>query len=137
MKWFKPAILAAGILVCFSAAPVHAAGIWDACNGQTENTAICGDTNKTEAKGVVKNLINVFLYVIGILSVIMIIHSGLKYVNSRGDAEAIKSAKNTLLYAVIGVIVALMAFTIVNFVISAYSGGTQTQPPAGTSGPKP
>lgn len=143
MKRLKTAILlTAGALLIFSAVPVLAqesgaenetqaqtqgGGIWGPCSGSAASgSAICADAGKTEATSIVKNIINLFLYAIGILSVILIIHSGLKYVNSRGDAEAIKSAKNTLLYAVIGLIVAMMAFTIVNFVIGAFGNSTGT-----------
>lgn len=128
MRRIRTAVLAVGVLLCFSAMPVHAqspggqtqrSGIWSSCNSAgSSGTEICGD--QTEATGVVKNIINLFLYAIGILSVIMIVFSGFKYVNSRGDAESIKSAKNTLQYAVVGLIVALLAFTIVNFVIDAF-----------------
>lgn len=105
-----------GVMVLFPVAPVEAQGIWGGCDPSISNE-ICGDT--TEAEDVAKRVINVFLFAIGVLSVIMIIHSGLKYVTSRGDAEQVKSAKNTLLYAVIGLIVALLSFTIVNFVVDA------------------
>lgn len=133
MKWMKMAILAVSVLLCFSAVPVLAqpsldqgdtggssnSGIWGACDDTaTDSNTICGDD--TEAIDIVKRIINVLLYIIGILSVVMIIFSGLKYVNSRGDAESIKSAKNTLLYAVVGLVVAMLAFTIVNFVVGRF-----------------
>ena len=138
MKWFRMAVLAIGILLSFSATTVLAEeaptpSIWDSCKGQTSNAAICGDENKTEATGIVKNLINLLLYVIGILSVIMIIHSGLKYVNSRGDAEGVKSAKNTLLYSVTGLVIAMLAFTIVNFVVTSINSATNPKKPTGTT----
>lgn len=127
MKRLKAAILMTGALLLFSAMPVQAQGIWGACDDSSASgSAICADAGKTEATSIVKNIINLFLYAIGILSVIMIIHSGLKYVNSRGDAEGVKSAKNTLLYAVVGLIVAMMAFTIVNFVIGAFGSPADT-----------
>lgn len=113
-------IIVLGVLLCFSVAPAYAAegsGIWDGCSGVASD--ICSD--KTEATDIVKRLINVFLFLIGVLSVFMIIHSGLKYTTSRGDAEAVKSAKNTLLYSVVGLLVASMAFAIVNFVIGAFN----------------
>ncbi len=123
MKWVKTMILAMGVLFCFSAVPAQAQ-VWGACDGDkapvTGSTAICGD--ETAATDLVKRIIDVFLYAIGALSVIMIIHSGLKYINSRGDPEAVKSAKNTLMYAVVGLIVAILAFTIVNFVIKEFGG---------------
>ena len=119
MKKIKIAALVVGFCLSFFAVPAEAQGVWGACEGGASGSAICGD--ETEATDIVKRLINVFLYAIGALSVIMIIHSGFKYVNSRGDAEGVKSAKNTLLYSVMGLIVALLAFTIVNFVIKSFN----------------
>lgn len=130
MKQIKLAILACGMLLSLSAIPVQAAGIWDGCTAANKDSDICSDT--TGATNVVKNLINTLLFAVGILSVIMIIHSGLKYTTSRGDAEQVKSAKNTLLYAVVGLVVALMAYAIVNFVIGAFK--TQETSSQGQSG---
>lgn len=118
MKVLIAAIVVAGMLALLWAAPAEAQ-LWNPCpDGVSGSSAICGD--ESEATDVVGRLINVFLFVIGALSVIMIVHSGLKYTTSRGDPEQIKSAKNTLLYAVTGVIVALLAYSIVNFVVGAF-----------------
>ena len=83
----------------------------------------CG-TNGKEVCGVgdvIKQVINVLLFIIGSLSVIMIIFGGIKYVISNGDSSQITSAKNTILYAVIGLIVALLAYAIVNFVVTQFT----------------
>lgn len=107
------------ICICFIATPSHAIGVWSACTGNP--SAVCADANNgTEATDVVKNIINLLLFGLGITAVGLIIHSGLKYTTSRGDPANIKSAKDTLLYAVIGLIVASLAFTIVNFVLDAF-----------------
>lgn len=66
---------------------------------------------------VVKNVINTMLYVLGALAVIMIIFGGIRYTTSAGDAKKVEQAKNTILYSVVGVVIALLAFAIVNFVI--------------------
>ena len=67
------------------------------------------------------------LYIIGAVSVIMIIVGGLRYVVSGGNATAITAAKNTILYAVIGVLVALFAYAMINFVITSFAiNGTGT-----------
>jgi len=118
MKQVKLLALVVGLCLCFYTMPAQAQGIWGACDPNV-SSEICGD--KTEATDIVKQLINFFLFTLGVVAVIMIIHSGMKYVTSRGDAEQVKSAKNTLLYAVIGLIVAMLAFTIVNFVIGIFS----------------
>lgn len=91
--------------------------IWGACD-ENGGSAVCASKD-TEATDVVKNILNLLLFCLGIAAVALIIHSGLKYVTSRGDPANIKSAKDTLLYAVIGLIVASLSFVIVNFVIGA------------------
>lgn len=70
------------------------------------------------ADGLVKNILNAVYYAAGIVAVGMIVFSGYKYVLSSGNPDKIKKAKDTLLYAVIGIIVVLIAFVITNFVIS-------------------
>ena len=51
--------------------------------------------------------------------------TGLRYILSGGDNKKITDAKNTILYAIIGLIIAVLAFAIVNFVLNAI-GGTVT-----------
>jgi hypothetical protein len=63
---------------------------------------------------------NVLLFLIGAVSVIMLIVGGFRYVLSNGDSTQVTNAKNTILYAVIGIIVALLAYAIVNFVVSSF-----------------
>jgi len=70
-------------------------------------------------KGVFKQVTNTVLYIVGIIAVIMLIIGGIKYVVSGGDAKKVTDAKNTVLYAIIGWVIAFLAFAIVNFVISA------------------
>lgn len=67
--------------------------------------------------GVVNNVTSTILYVLGILSVIMLIVGGVKYAMSAGDAKAVTDAKNTILYALIGLVIAILAYAIVNFVL--------------------
>jgi len=67
--------------------------------------------------GIFTRIINTVLYAIGIISIIMIVWGGLRYILSGGDAKKVTDAKNTLLYAIIGLVIALISFAIVNFVI--------------------
>lgn len=69
--------------------------------------------------GSIMSLINAFLIFISILAVIFIIIGGIKYIISQGDEKAAVAAKNTVLYAIIGLIVIGLAAAIVNFVVSA------------------
>ena len=73
--------------------------------------------------GVFKQITNTILYVVGIIAVVMLIIGGVKYLISGGDSKKVADAKNTVLYAIIGVIISVLAFAIVNFVISALPSG--------------
>lgn len=69
--------------------------------------------------GIFKTITNTVLYIVGVVAVIMLIIGGIKYVVSGGDAKKVTDAKNTVLYAIIGLIIAFLAFAIVNFVITS------------------
>ncbi len=71
--------------------------------------------------GIFKTITNVLLFLIGAISVIMLIIGGIRYVVSGGDSSAVQSAKNTILYAIVGVIVAILAYAVVNFVIGSFA----------------
>ena len=83
----------------------------------------CVVTGASGAKGdlgtAFKQVANTLIFIVGALSIIMVIIGGLRYVLSGGDSAGIKSAKDTVLYALIGVGVAIVAFALVNFVITA------------------
>ncbi len=85
-----------------------------------------GGSGATPLMSVVKTLVNVFLGIIGALSVVMIIYGGFKYVTSAGEASALTSAKNTILYAVVGLVIAVSAYAISSFVIDTLSGNTSS-----------
>lgn len=88
--------------------------------GLTGGSAGCGTKAESEAgvSNVVKAAINVFSVVVGVIAVIMVIIGGLKYITSSGDSNSISSAKNTVLYAVIGLVIVAMAQVIVRFVLN-------------------
>lgn len=69
--------------------------------------------------GIFKTIVNVLLFIIGAISVIMLIIGGIRYTVSGGDSSAVTAAKNTILYAVVGIVVAILAYAIVNFVITS------------------
>lgn len=74
-----------------------------------------------EQDGLFQTVTNVLLFLIGAVSVIMLIIGGFRYVVSNGDSSQVTAAKNTILYAVIGIIVALLAFAIVDFVVNSFT----------------
>ena len=63
---------------------------------------------------------NVLLFIIGAVSVVMLIIGGIRYTVSQGDQSAVQSAKNTILYAIVGIVVAILAYAVVNFVIASF-----------------
>ena len=87
-------------------------GIDTATTSEMKGKSIDGD------KGLIKTVVNVLLWAVGILSVIMIIFSGFRYITSAGDASKTKSARSTLICSVVGLIVGIMAWAIVNMVIN-------------------
>lgn len=93
-------------------------GIGAATTSEMEGRKIDGDS------GLVKSVVNILLWVIGILSIITIIFSGIRYVTSSGDASKTKAAQNTLIYSVVGLIVAIMAWAIVDLVVNKFASGS-------------
>ena len=81
--------------------------------------------NVTEDDGLIKKVVNLLLWAIGIVSVIMIIIGGIRYATSNGDSNQVTAAKNTIMYAVIGLVIAIFAYAIVYFVFDQI-----TAPPA-------
>lgn len=117
-------ILAVSLMMMFgllsAAQPAYAINIVkdQACQANP-SSAICKSSGD-DVGAIVKNVVNVLLYILGIISVIMIIVGGIRYTTSGGDSSGVKSAKDTILYAIIGLVVAIMAYAIVNFVLGSF-----------------
>lgn len=81
-------------------------------------------TGEEDAKigDVAKNIINVVITVLGLVAVLFVVIGGVNYTTSQGDPQKTKKARDTILYAILGVILAVLAYTIVNFVISGITG---------------
>lgn len=71
--------------------------------------------------GVFQQITTVMLFLVGAISVIMLIIGGIRYVVSGGDSTAVQNAKNTILYAIVGIVVSLLAFAVVNFVAGSFA----------------
>ena len=136
MKKIFIAIIAALAALSLVAAPVYAdengteastnSGACDNWRGSTDDPnykLICGDDgsdNEEQAQERVKNALNTVFLWVGIIAVIVIIIGGVNYMLSQGDPNKIKKAKDTILYGVIGLVVVLLAFAIVNFVLGVF-----------------
>ena len=77
--------------------------------------------------GVFRQITDTILYIVGIIAVIMLIWGGIRYVLSGGDSKKVTDAKNTILYAIIGLIISFLAYAIVHFIITALPGGTDVE----------
>lgn len=110
-----------------AAAPANAAfdkGLMDGATSaqgkdqQGDAATLFGDGGQG---GIFRTITNVLLFLIGAVSVIMLIVGGIRYVVSGGDSTAVQNAKNTILYAIVGVVVAILAYAVVNFVIGSFA----------------
>ena len=84
-------------------------------------SVVCPDSKITDLGVAFKTISNTLIVIVITVSVIMLIVGGLKYVLSSGNSSSVEGAKNTILYAVIGIIVALLAAAIVNFVVGKFA----------------
>ncbi len=87
--------------------------------GQEVNQVGDGEDNLV---GSVTGILNAVIAVLGLVAVIVIIIGGINYMTSSGDAGKVKKAKDTILYGVVGLVICVLAFAIVNFVISNILG---------------
>ena len=92
-------------------------------SGATDgNSPLCDAAGTDKLPDLVKNIVNLLLTILGFIAVIMIIIGGIRYTTSNGDPANTKAAKDTVLYAVVGLVVAILAYAIVNFVVGAFIG---------------
>ena len=122
----KKSIISIAIMTCavFGASVLSTASLSGSASAQVSEGINTATTSEMKGKsidgdkGLIKTVVNVLLWAVGILSVIMLIFSGFRYITSAGDASKTKSAQSTLIYSVVGLIVAIMAYAIVNMVIN-------------------
>jgi hypothetical protein len=96
-------------------------------NGAAGKDCSAAPSGTSSLDSTAKTIINFLAILVGIAAIIMIIFAGFKYITSAGDAEKIKSAKNTLVYAIVGLVLVALAETIVHFVL------TEAKTPSTTS----
>lgn len=104
----------------------------DTSSGQNltiQNGANCakGTSNTTSLfgpGGTFSVIADTLIFIVGAVAVIMLIIGGLRYVISQGSKEGVASAKDTILYSIIGIVVAILAYAIVNFVTGSLAPST-------------
>jgi len=115
-------LLAAIGVTVVSAAKTSAISLMDVINGNYR-----GEGQPTELfngpTALIPRAINLMLFVVGILAIFMLIFGGIRYVISGGAADKVKDAKNTILYAIVGLVVAILGYAIVQWVISVVGSG--------------
>ena len=106
--------LVGGVALISAPEPVYAQTFEDQAR-QGVNSA--GGGNQRALGPAIKRVVNILLFVVGAVAVIMIVIGGLRYVLSGGDSQSVTNARNSILYAVVGLVIALLAYAIVNFVL--------------------
>lgn len=72
--------------------------------------------------GIFQTIANTLIFLVGAVAVLFLIIGGLRYVISNGDPKAVEAAKNTILYSIIGIVVAILSFAAVQFVVGTFKG---------------
>lgn len=113
-------------LLAFPVGAVSAQSIFsEACKGDNQNSTVCKDQQPQShssnslygREGIITKIIGLLSIVVGIAAVIVIIIGGINYMLSTGDATKTNNAKNTILYALVGLVIAVFAQILVTFVI--------------------
>ncbi len=122
LKLLSVSLASFALITAFVAAPVYAIGtIADGASsarGAQQPSNLFGDS------GIFSQISSVLLFIVGAIAVIMIVIGGLRYVISGGDSSQVQSANNTILYALVGIIIAILAYAAVNFVINNFTAPT-------------
>ncbi len=115
------ALKVAAVAATFTPVVAHGA----ACDATVQGGAECarGSLTFDPLTSQVTNIVNTLIFAAGIIAVIFIIVGGVRYITSQGDEKGVEGAKNTILYAVIGLVVVVLAFAIVNFVLQGVATG--------------
>ncbi|MGH7239924.1 MAG: pilin [Candidatus Saccharimonadales bacterium] len=106
-----------------ASAAVSTAGVKsEICQGVTETGGDCTSDGTGDINGLITNIVDILSVIVGIVAVIMIIISGLKFITSGGESSAVASAKKTIIYALVGLIIVGLAQIIVHFVVGHIAG---------------
>jgi len=118
---FIGATLAIATFLTIGATPVSAQSAVQEGINSARGTGVPG--NLFGDTGIITTITNTLLFIAGALAVIMIIFGGIRYATSAGNSSAVTAAKNTVLYAIVGLIIAFLAFAAVNWVLGAVTPG--------------
>jgi hypothetical protein len=99
-------------------------GSWSECAQAGADATGGEDSNIGSLDSIVKTIINVVIWAVGLIAVFMIIFGGIQYSISAGDSGKVKKAKDTIMYGIIGLVISLLAYAIVNFVLTSLFSGS-------------
>lgn len=128
-KKFTALTMSLAVLFAFTT-PVFVSAATGSSDAACQAISVVNPTGACDSKAqtgstlskVIKLILNLLSLVAGVIAVIMLIVGGLKYITSQGDASSAASARNTLLYAIIGLVIVVFAQMIVKFVLKKSAG---------------
>ena len=92
-------------------------------NNATGSSSSCGSgtTIQTGISSIAATIVNILSVVVGVVAIIMIIYGGFRYISSGGESNNVSSAKNTIIYAIVGLVIVALAQLIVHWVLNTSS----------------
>lgn len=133
-KYFAPLLLTLAALLCFATPAMVGAqsASFDpfkkVCDGSTTDSSVCKDNEDAKANpfnpisgkdGILFTAVRILSSLVGVISVIMILFGSIKYITAGGEANSVASAKRTIVYALVGVLVAALAQGLVIFIVNS------------------
>jgi hypothetical protein len=101
--------------------------ICEGVGAATGGSGCSSDTNNANLGSIAQKIVNILSIIVGVVAVIMIIIGGFRYITSGGESGNVSGAKNTLIYAIVGLIIVALAQFIVHFVINGVTSTTTAQ----------
>lgn len=112
------AVMVFGVSIIYQTGNTEIAGAVNSEITSGMNATSAGTSTPTDANVVIKNVTNIMFFIIGAVSVIMLIYGGIRYTTSGGNANSVTAAKNTVIYSIVGLVISILAYAIVNFVVT-------------------
>ena len=112
------AVMVFGVSIIYQTGNTEIAGAINSEITSGMNATSAGTSTPTDANVVIKKVTNTMFFIIGAVSVIMLIYGGIRYTTSGGNTNSVTAAKNTVIYSIVGLVISILAYAIVNFVVT-------------------
>ena len=112
------AVMVFGVSIIYQTGNTEIAGAINSEITSGMNATSAGTSTPTDVNVVIKNVTNIMFFIIGAVSVIMLIYGGIRYTTSGGNVNSVTAAKNTVIYSIVGLVISILAYAIVNFVVT-------------------